>query len=178
MDDIFNQILIFLPILLIVFVRMYLENARKKRRDSARLPGGIAESSREPSRIGSFLSSLFSGNFNAQRSSVPKGGGGSAPILARSEVLADDSQMRRDEETIIRTPRPERESRYAVPAYDFAADSTVTAVARNDSGETQAPDTESRPVSRLELLPTLKKAVVMSEILGKPRSLSGPVSTR
>jgi len=188
-DELFEQIFVFIPLALLIFFRFFFESAKRKRKEAQGALGA-----KQPESIEDFISSLFGGKKQGAAEKPPaqagKGQQGPAKPQAATRVAAQEL--------------PQRSPRYVIneleePLYAPSASSFEKAITLGDLAQSApnasvqsiggAKESEARSLlmasraanppqatgglaGRIDELPALQKALVMAEILGKPKSLS------
>ncbi len=188
MDELFEQIFVFIPIALIVFFRFFFESGKRKRQQAQAALGA-----ERPESIEDFISALFGGKKRAAEG-IKTGAAGAA----QARELKSGSPARPAlQELPVRGPRYAinalDEPLYAPESSSFEADISLGDLAQSaPNARVQsiggAKESESRSAlmaaraanppratgglaGRIDELPALQKALVMAEILGKPKSL-------
>lgn len=194
MEELFERIFVFVPVALILFIRFFYENGKRKREEARRAVKGPASAApkadeagrkampagrqAEPDPLRGFLSSLF-GVIEEPGELRPSNAAGAA---------ADRAPVRQSAASASReTSYGRRPFRYEDGASAATAGSTERSSDSNAIEglvstplDRQSPDSK-RPeaqrergregLSRIAALSELKRAVVMAELLGAPKAL-------
>ena len=146
MDDIFNYIIILIP--LAIFIGRAVSNARKKPAEEAAAP--------EP-----YVPMHFEEDEEDNRSTFKE-------VLSR-DIIKDTAPVKTSTATSRNTRTPSRQiKKPATPLEDQNHDVGDLVVL-----ETKPVFIKENPLSHITRLPPLKQAVVMAEILGQPKALQG-----
>jgi hypothetical protein len=188
-DELFEQIFVFIPLALILFFRFFFESGKRKRQQAQGALGA-----KQPESIEDFISSLFGNRKRPVLDKAPPPPGRSQHLPAKPYGAAQPSMR----EVPLRSPRyvisEDDKPMYAPEASSFEeaitlgdlAQSLPNARVQSISGakESEArsaimasraanpPQAKGGLAGRIDELPALQKALVMAEILGKPKSLS------
>lgn len=178
MDELLEQIFVFIPVALIVFFRFFYENGKRKRR-AAEASGGRPRPSGEP--VSAFLASLFGVSEEAGGRGPSAGHAATAEAKERAPLRQSVASSSR-ETNYGRRPFRYEDGAAAVtdPASERPFDSNAIEglVARpldQLSPDSKRPEAQREPgregLSRIGSLSELKRAVVMAELLGAPKAL-------
>ena len=167
MDELFEQILVFIPVALLIFVRLFMEAGKKKREEAKRAGQGDASTrkSGKPENIEELFSSLF-GASKGPVETLPTGGlAGTAYGTGR--VHYDELPVRPKPTASVSAPK---QSPLAEQTSVHEAERPGRSPEARAEGEPRAAANRSS-AERLAALTPLQRALVMAEVLGKPRSL-------
>jgi hypothetical protein len=188
-DELFEQIFVFIPLALLLFFRFFFESGKRKRQQAQGALG-----TKRPESIEDFISSLFGGKKRDAPESPPdpsaKAQHSPAKPHGAAQLPARELGLRGSRYLISEDDQP----MYAPAASSFEdaitlgdlAQSLPNAQVQSISGakESEArsalmasraanpPQAKGGLAGRVDELPALQKALVMAEILGKPKSLS------
>lgn len=183
MEELFERIFVFVPVALILFIRFFYENGKRKREEARRAgkgPASAAPAGRSAASdpLRGFLSSLF-GVIEEPGELRPSNAAGAA---------ADRASLRQSAASPSReTSYGRRPFRYEDGASAATAGSTERSFDSNaieglvstpldrQSPDSKRPEAQREPgregLSRVGALSELKRAVVMAELLGAPKAL-------
>ncbi len=189
MDELYEQIFVFIPLALVLFFRFFFESGKRKRQQAQGALGA-----KQPESVEDFIAALFGGKKREADATSAGEQGASHPRAAQEHTRTRAAAQE----------LPQRSPRYAInqpnePMYAPEASSFEAAISLGDLEQSApnasvqsiggAKESEARSVlmasraanppqatgglaGRVDELPALQKALVMAEILGKPKSLS------
>lgn len=189
MDELFEQIFVFIPVALILFFRFFYENGKRKREEAKRAgkgPASAAPAGRPAASdpLRGLLSSLFG--------AIEEPGGPPPSAGTDAAIEAADARHRSAFRQSVASPsretsygrRPFRYEEGAAPASNApserpfdsnAIEGMVVKPLDLQSPESMRPEARREPgregLSRIGALSELKRAVVMAELLGAPKAL-------
>lgn len=181
MEELFERILVFVPVALILFIRFFYEAGKRKREEARRAgrPPAAAPAGRPAASdpLRGFLSSLF-GVIEEPGSRGPSSAAGEA--ADRAAVRQGAASPSR-ETSYGRRPFRYEEGAAAATAgssersYDSnAIEGLVSTPLDRQSPDSKRPEAQRDPgregLSRIAALSELKRAVVMAELLGAPKA--------
>lgn len=182
MEELFERIFVFVPVALILFIRFFYENGKRKREEAkgagkgpSAAPAGRPAAS-DPLR--GFLSSLF-GAIEEPGELRPSSAAGEAPDRA---PLRQSAASPSRETSYGRRPFRYEDGAAAATAgpsersFDSnAIEGLVSTPLDRQSPDSKRPEAQREPgregLSRIAALSELKRAVVMAELLGAPKAL-------
>jgi hypothetical protein len=193
-DELFERIFVFVPVALILFIRFFYENGKRKReeaRSAGKSPASAAPRADEAGRkapsagrpaasdpLRGFLSSLFGvieepGELRPSSAAVEPAD--RAPVRQSAASPSRETSYGRrpfryeDGASIAPSPPAER------PFDSNAIEGLVSAPLDRQSPDSKRPEAQRDPgregLSRIAALSELKRAVVMAELLGAPKAL-------
>lgn len=184
MEEIFDQLFLIIPVALIVFVRLFYENGKKKRIEAARLKGsgGVQPAHWRSPSVLSAISDAWR-NQSLDRSSGTAAAGSSraghrSPTLHSIPLHRQNRALARgeddDEGSGFKTGSQVRTGPKAA-AFSSPFVSSAPSVLNGVVSVRPVPEKSvSGAFARIDALSPLRRAIVMSELLGKPVSLRDP----